>query len=316
MAAGLARGEFRAGETGLAFADVSSFEAPRELLPEGVPWDAFSPASMRRRMASPRLRMRFAKAQSSSAFTLLGVIIVVMRSVFISAITVADDRNGRDDLQDALAAIHGIADVMTEMGKYREANAVAHLAGTLQEASDQAHDAFARIYGLDEYRNPKASEAAATAAEPEPERDGTVPTLRKAQQAYVNFVAEVMHLRALHNTREARNNINFHGLEAFGQPEPPEFGELTEKYEALMREWAEQRPESAEGIHAYIDLAQAIIGDEILNNAREGGGCAIVSGQRDLSYALALLTSAQRWIDDAAINEMIARKRAEREAKP
>lgn len=45
-----------------------------------------SPASIRRRIASPRLRMRFEKAQSSSALTSLGVIIVVMRSVFSSSV--------------------------------------------------------------------------------------------------------------------------------------------------------------------------------------------------------------------------------------
>ena len=187
---------------------------------------------------------------------------------------------------------------MTEMGKPREANAVAHLAGTLHDAQDQAHDAFCRIFRLDRERS-EAREAIAAAAD-----------------YHVKFVTEALHLRALHNTREARNNVEFDGADDFGQPEPPEFEALTEKYDALTREWAEQRPINAEGAQAYINLAQAIIGDEILNNAREGGGCAIVSGQRDLGYALALLASvAWGWVNDVTINEAIAQERAEREAR-
>lgn len=215
--------------------------------------------------------------------------------------TPAEDQDARGDLEEALTAIHGIADVMTEMGKPRGANAVAHLAGTLQDAYDQAQDAFSCLFRLDGNR----------------ERSEARETIAAAGDYHVKFVSEALHLRALHNTREARNNVKFDGADAFGQPEPPDFDALTEKYDALMREWAEQRPLTGAAVYAYINLAQAIIGDEILNNAREGGGCAIVSGQRDLGYALALLGSvAKGWVNDAAVNEMIARERAEREPRP
>jgi hypothetical protein len=75
------------GPLRLATPSVSIDELdPETLAPRsGVLPPTLSPTSISRRMASPRLRMRFANAQSSSASTSLGVIIVVMRSVFFSA---------------------------------------------------------------------------------------------------------------------------------------------------------------------------------------------------------------------------------------
>ena len=70
-------------------AEVAGFRAlPGVLLAGGgaLAGALLSPSSISWRMAPPRLRIRFAKAQSSMTFTSDGVIMVVMRSVFISLI--------------------------------------------------------------------------------------------------------------------------------------------------------------------------------------------------------------------------------------
>lgn len=72
-----------------------------------------------------------------------------------------DDRGGRDDLETTITKIGGLAAVLTEMGKFRENEAEAYLAGVLQEYYETAVDAFARIYGLEPYNDKSAKGGAA-----------------------------------------------------------------------------------------------------------------------------------------------------------
>ena len=224
--------------------------------------------------------------------------------------TTKPERNSdHDALENALRHIGSIADALEMMEDSEPVGSgLSYLADRLHEDYKSAIDAFRRIY---RDRDPEMSAGTAAAANI---GDAAVPRVpRRESDLHVNFVAEVRHLRALHSTREARSTINFYGLEAFGQPEPPEFEAMASKYNALMAEWCDQRPETAEGVSNYVNLAQTIIGDEILNNVQEAGGCAIVAGNRDLGYALELLASANRWISNLAIDEAIEREREGRQ---
>lgn len=70
-----------------------------------------------------------------------------------------DDRGARDDLETVITKIGGLATVLAEMGKHRDGEAAAYLAGVLQDHYEEADDAFARIFGLGEYaeRRPQAA---------------------------------------------------------------------------------------------------------------------------------------------------------------
>jgi hypothetical protein len=66
----------------------------------------------------------------------------------------ADDHSARDDLEKALFAIHGVADVLRIIGPdvVPGPEAIDYLADRLREHHEQAHDAFCRIYGIDQHR--------------------------------------------------------------------------------------------------------------------------------------------------------------------
>ena len=59
------------------------------------------------------------------------------------------------DLEDALAQIDDIAAVLAALGDPSE-QATEYLAHQLKAQRERAHDAFSRIYKLDEYREPAA----------------------------------------------------------------------------------------------------------------------------------------------------------------
>lgn len=71
---------------------------------------------------------------------------------------IAPDQTGdeaRYQLEDALAKISDLADLLERLGEHQEkgASGLVYLAHRLSEHHDEAHDAFSRIYGLDEYNN-------------------------------------------------------------------------------------------------------------------------------------------------------------------
>src|SRR3954453_5432999 len=65
-----------------------------------------------------------------------------------------DDRDPRDDLEDALVSIEGVVDVLYVLGKAD--NGIAYLGAQLRKHYEEAHDAYSRIYKLDEYHEREA----------------------------------------------------------------------------------------------------------------------------------------------------------------
>jgi hypothetical protein len=64
-----------------------------------------------------------------------------------------DDRGGRDDLENALTNIAGVADVLFKLGERSEdGETLAYLSNQLAAHGKIADDAFARIFRLGEYR--------------------------------------------------------------------------------------------------------------------------------------------------------------------
>jgi hypothetical protein len=65
-----------------------------------------------------------------------------------------DRKKAQDDLENALSSMGSVADVLDEIvDKKGASNAVAYLANQLHDHYDAAHDAFARIYSLNQYRS-------------------------------------------------------------------------------------------------------------------------------------------------------------------
>jgi hypothetical protein len=64
-----------------------------------------------------------------------------------------DDDGGRDDLEQVLIDIRGVAEVLQQLGL--KDRAVGYLGDRLMEHHDAALDAFRRIYKLDQYREPQ-----------------------------------------------------------------------------------------------------------------------------------------------------------------
>src|SRR4051794_34523837 len=69
-------------------------------------------------------------------------------------IAAVDDDSPQDDLEAALLAIRGVADVLRIIGDDLAPGpkAIYYLADRLSEHHEQAQDAFCRIYGLDQHR--------------------------------------------------------------------------------------------------------------------------------------------------------------------
>lgn len=116
------------------------------------------------------------------------------------------------------------------------------------------------------------------------------------------FVVEAMMLRAEHAYREAQQRAVQYGINLPADPDPPSFGELTERYNKLMEEWAPESVTDAGGALAYSDLVAAIVWSELTSSSE--GNCRIVSTERDLGYALELLASARRWLNEQDIADV------------
>jgi hypothetical protein len=72
---------------------------------------------------------------------------------------VAPELQARRDLEDALLELDGLAEVMMNLDTASE-QTVYYLAKRLREHRDDAHDAFSRIYKLDEHREHEAGGSA------------------------------------------------------------------------------------------------------------------------------------------------------------
>src|SRR3954465_8326457 len=66
------------------------------------------------------------------------------------SMTAPDDRDPQDDLEVALTHICGVADLLFRLSK--EDNGLAYLAGQLRQHLEDAADAFACIFKLNQYR--------------------------------------------------------------------------------------------------------------------------------------------------------------------
>jgi hypothetical protein len=90
-----------------------------------------------------------------------------------------DDDDPNDALEQALIAIHGIADVLNAVGQCRDivmpTNGLSYLGSELQRAYEEAQEAFERIGWAKQEPQPRAAEAMAA---PPPDA-GTRRALRK-----------------------------------------------------------------------------------------------------------------------------------------
>ena len=64
------------------------------------------------------------------------------------------DDDARHALEDTLADIEGLSKVLLKLGDESDAGWLIYLAFRLQDHHAAAHDAFSRIFKLDEYREP------------------------------------------------------------------------------------------------------------------------------------------------------------------
>ena len=91
----------------------------------------------------------------------------------------ADNLDAKRALEQALLAIHGIADVLSAVGQCRDivmpTNGLSYLGGELQRAYEEAQEAFERIGWAKQEPQPRAAEAMAA---PPPDA-GTRRALRK-----------------------------------------------------------------------------------------------------------------------------------------
>ena len=88
----------------------------------------------------------------------------------------------------------------------------------------------------------------------------------------------------------------------------PSYDELSAKYEDLMGEWSEERPDTPHGALSYIELVSNILVDELVSRHREEGG--ILRTKRDLGYALDLLTGVRNWVNHLDLVDAMEQERA------
>lgn len=123
------------------------------------------------------------------------------------------------------------------------------------------------------------------------------------------FASEALMLRALHTYHEARNRAEHDGADVSTAPVPPSFREVSQQYDALLNDWAGETPQSYGDTMAYLDLVAAIVDDE-RSSQRGDPSAAILSTEHDFGYALTLLTSARRWLNERDIKEAVEQERA------
>jgi hypothetical protein len=88
---------------------------------------------------------------------------------------------------------------------------------------------------------------------------------------------------------------------------------MSERYDNLLSEWASETPNNYLDMLAYLDLVAAIIDGERVFQ-REIEGELILDTERDFGYALTLLTSVRRWLNEKDVGEYVAAENARIEA--
>jgi hypothetical protein len=122
------------------------------------------------------------------------------------------------------------------------------------------------------------------------------------------FTAEAMMIRELHAYRASREEAKKSGADVSAEHDPPTFAALSDRYDQLLDEWVTEDPDSITGVMAYLDLVAAIIDGE--RAVSRGDRDAVLSTERDLGYALQLLTTARRWLNEQDVNDLIKEERA------
>jgi hypothetical protein len=123
------------------------------------------------------------------------------------------------------------------------------------------------------------------------------------------FATEAMMIRALHAYRTARDAARNSGADVSAEYDPPTFEALSDRYGKLLWEFASERPVTISGAMAYLDLVAAIIDGERSEQRGEEGG-SVLSVELDFGYALELLASVRRWLNDQDVDELIKEERA------
>jgi hypothetical protein len=119
------------------------------------------------------------------------------------------------------------------------------------------------------------------------------------------FVAEALMIRAEHAYRGTRDNAKTLGVDLSADPDTQSFAVLSQRYDNLLQEWATETPITHGEMLAYLELVDAIVdGERLTNRSDEFVGPA--SSERDLDYALTLLTSLRREINKKDIADYIA----------
>ena len=116
------------------------------------------------------------------------------------------------------------------------------------------------------------------------------------------FVAEALLLRALHTYREARERAKDVKVDLAIAPEPSlSYAALSDRYDELMQGFVPERPDTANGVVAVLDLAAQIVAHVHRGPFVEES--AISSDEREMSYALQLIDGARWWANARDIAE-------------
>jgi hypothetical protein len=120
---------------------------------------------------------------------------------------------------------------------------------------------------------------------------------------YVAVAAELLLLRARDVAEKAARHAELNcGADPSDFPVASP-GELARKYERLLSDWADEEPEAAGGVLAYVDLATAIVADQVRGYDEFDAEGGFLSAKQELATAARLLRSIRGWLIDQDIRE-------------
>jgi hypothetical protein len=128
-------------------------------------------------------------------------------------------------------------------------------------------------------------------------------TTNERPDPYERVAAEALMLRALHSYRFALQRAKDDGVDVSAASEPPPYTELSQPYDELIVDMYADKPDKLPGVLAYLDLAAAIIGDELVWRYEEEGG--IIASERDLAFAMELMGTARNWLNKRDLADFI-----------
>lgn len=118
------------------------------------------------------------------------------------------------------------------------------------------------------------------------------------------FVADALLVRAEFGYRATWQDANDHvGADLSGDPEPNGFEPLSERYAKLLDEWACETPDTAVAVVDYLELVSTMIAGQLAHLYTERAASPIGT-ERELGYALELLASASRWVNNLALQNL------------